>query len=236
MHNKEEFLSDPNMRAAAAHLLNLTNLKSSKAIARRATDRAITEVMKFMETHALFDEFLHSVKSEHVLRMKILEISKRYIKEKHVQHSSLNDIDKQELERLAKSYEKLILDLESLSPASRVYFATAFYENDLKPYDFFSETKNKLSSDWQIIRSLVSKKRGRGSLEIPHVKGAAEAAALLFTQCSSRRFKKNIRTTRKGGQEFIELDSLFVETLLKAMDPEITFANVRTALKAVPVD
>lgn len=235
-HSKETLLSDPEMIATTVHLVNLMNVKSSPKVAKQATQRSVAAITDFMRGHALFAEFLLCAMPHHVLRMRISRICRRYFHEKYIHKASITDVSKKELETLEKNYENLILNLKSLSPGSRVYIATSFYENDLKPYDFFSETENKLTSDLHLIRNLIRKRRGRGSPEITYVKNAAEATVPLFERCSGRRFKKNIHTTHRGGQEFIELDSLFVETLLKAIDPEITFANVRTALKAIPVD
>lgn len=235
--SKEALYSDPNMKAVVGHLLNVAKVKSSERLAKQATDRAAKDVTEFMKKHDReFKGFLNSAKPEHALRMRLSRISKRYFLHKYNQTSSINNVNKKELFDLAQQYEKLIQKLDSLSPASHIYFAVGFYEYGIEANDFLSKTKDKLSSDLEVLRSLVSKNRGRGSPEIPHVKSAAEAAAMLFTRCSGRRFKKNIHTTRRGGKEFVELDSLFVETLLRGIDPEITFANVRTALKAIPVD
>jgi len=222
-------------QALATHIVNIARIKSSRTTAKEATSRAVEALLTFMREHSLFEEFLQSTRPKHVLTLRISAISNWYYRYKFRQLSSINAVDKKELIALAKHYEKLINKLEALSPVTRLYVFTDFFEQDKEAMDPFAKTRATLEGDLEIIRRLIAKSRGRGSLEISHIKEVVEIAARLFTRCSRRRFKINWTAVGPNRNEFVALDSLFVETLLKAIDPEITFANVRTALREIPV-
>ena len=82
----------------------------------------------------------------------------------------------------------------------------------------------------------------RGDRGRPDLVCAALGMAKLWSELSGQRFSKSVATTkeipsstRPDELEFDFPGSQFIRELLPAFDPDIGFAQVRTAIKAIPV-
>jgi hypothetical protein len=82
----------------------------------------------------------------------------------------------------------------------------------------------------------------RGDRGRPDLVCAAVSMAKLWSRFSGKRFSKSVATTKKvpsttrpGEFEFDAPGSQFIRELLPAFDPKISFAQVWTAIKAIPV-
>ena len=83
----------------------------------------------------------------------------------------------------------------------------------------------------------------RGDRERTDIACAAADAATLWSELSGKRFSKNLSTSKKiQNAEYpweLEFDSAgpqFVRETIRALDPSVTFAEVRTALAKLPVN
>jgi hypothetical protein len=87
------------------------------------------------------------------------------------------------------------------------------------------------------IRSLRESGKGkRGAKRETHVEAAVKDLAQLWEQLSSKRVLMTLdRADHKSAKEFVSPGPLFCQTILQAIDPDISTSQIQTALRKVGV-
>lgn len=75
--------------------------------------------------------------------------------------------------------------------------------------------------------------RGPGRRKARHIATLATDCAEFWTELSGRKFGKTIETTAKGSEEYVANGPRFMHRLMVAIDPDLEFATVNTALKGL---
>jgi hypothetical protein len=75
-----------------------------------------------------------------------------------------------------------------------------------------------------------------GAHEKPHIQTGVKELADLWSTLTRKPFPKSVGVAKaKGTEEFVSPGAMFVHQMLAAIDPEVRLAEVRTALKSLPV-
>lgn len=169
--------------------------------------------------------------TDDVVRKKLPDRRRKDICEKYWQDWNYNHRPSlHTLKPFAKRLEAAMREVNAAlngMPSYALYGIRALsdHELDLIDHEAFLEP-------WIRACSQIAHSSGKpGSRPTDHIDRALNRISALWLDLTGEKFPKNIVTTSAGAQEFISPGPQFALKLIQAMDPQITFADVSTALK-----
>jgi hypothetical protein len=108
--------------------------------------------------------------------------------------------------------------------------------SELKDIEPITAINMILDAVIRVCKDRKPPKGKRGAYKKAHVQIGVKELADLWSTLTRKPFPKSVEIAQaKGADEFISGGAIFVHQMLTAIDPEVTLAETRTALKSFPI-
>lgn len=213
---------------ANEHAENWTIYQASNRYSQAFAVRALDVIDEHMTSdRRRFDRY-HRLEDKRSIDGAVFNLAKRYYRQKADYLLVANRFERTGVVKLAEAYRSLIGAFEELSAESVTYInlerAHSKFSFDILP---------TLKADFEFLSLLSETLPER---ELPYVKMAVCEASKIYQMCSGSTVSRNINPLTNGRTKLAEFESPgpdFVFTLLIALDPSITAANVRTYIRSL---
>lgn len=214
--------------AAEEHAENWTIYKTSSRYSQALAVRALDAIHEHIgDRRPGFDKY-RRLKDKRSIDAAVFNLAKRYYRQKADYLLVANRFERTGVVKLAEAYRSLIGAFEELTAESVTYI------NLERVHSKFSfDILPTLKADFEFLSLLSETLPER---ELPYVKMAVREASKIYQMCSGSTVSRNINPLTNGQTKLEEFESPgphFVFTLLFALDPSITAANVRTYIRSL---